>query len=132
MFNRIYHPYWNWECYKNGMWRKIHKNEEPGMIENAKVFTGNCLLYGSFMIIALNQYPVSCEQFLSNPSINRRAWIGHAAANIAIKSPEYITRIAWGLLSQEQRDLANNQADIAVFKWEKQQSEKVQLCLEIQ
>jgi hypothetical protein len=50
--------------------------------------------------------------------MNRQAYIGHAAACIAIGSPEYITRLAWHQLTNDQQDKANNKADIAIKTWE--------------
>jgi hypothetical protein len=114
------------------MWRKVSKSEEQSYIDKAINFTGNHSLYGSYMMEVLNQYPISCEQFLSNININRRAWIGHAACNIAINCPEYLTRQAWKYLTDEQRRLANNQADKAIIKWELLNNNQGQLCLEMQ
>ena len=115
------------------MWRKLEKSQEPEFVSKAIEFTGNHILYGQYMMKVIVEYPKSCEQFLTNPSINRQAWIGHAAANIAIQCPEYLTRIAWKELTEEQRILANKQADIAIEAWEKLHAGKTgetQLCLE--
>ena len=30
---RIYHPYWLWECYNNGMWRKETKQYELSKLD---------------------------------------------------------------------------------------------------
>ena len=113
-----YFPYWMWEDYKNGMWRKETKENEPIFLEKAIKFTGDYKLYGSYMLKVLKDYPIACKQFLSNLNMNRRAWIGHAACNIAIKCPEYITRLAWKQLTDEQRRLANLEADKAILEWE--------------
>lgn len=126
---RVFYPYWEWEDYQHGMWRKVPKNEELEYLEKAIKFTGDHALYGKYMMKVLSEYPKSCEQFLGNTNINRRAWIGHAACNIAINCPEYITRLAWKELSEKQRVLANREADKAIFEWGQQQ-EKDQLCFQ--
>lgn len=119
---RIYHPYWQWEDYRSGMWRKISADEESEMLKRAIEFTGNAELYGSFMLRVAQEYRYACEHNLSEVGMNRRAWIGHAAANLAIGSPEYITRRAWWMLTEQQRIDADAQADAAIRHWEHAQN----------
>jgi hypothetical protein len=114
---RIYHPFWLWEDIE--MWRKIPANKEREMLQKAIEFTGDHVLYGQWMLRVANQWPVACEQNLTDDGINQRAWIGHAATQMAINCPEYITRSAWGHLSKQQQNLANQQADIAIHEWNK-------------
>jgi hypothetical protein len=113
-----YHPYKEWEDYLAGMWRKVPSSEEAKYLDEAIRFTGDALEYGSYMLRVAKEWPISCEHNLTDISQNRRAWIGHAACCLAIKCPEYLTRQAWGYLSQKQQDEANAQADIAISWWE--------------
>ena len=115
---RIFHPYDKWEDYIFGMWRKLPPKEEAVYLEKAIFFMGDHLLYGKYMIRAINEWPNGCEHTLSCLGMNRQAYIGHAAACIAFGCPEYITRLAWHELTQQQQDLANEQADIAIKIWE--------------
>ena len=115
--NRIYHHYEKWEEVSAGMWDVMPKEREKEMLRSAIDFTGNAKLYGSFMMRVVREWPISCEQALTNPSMNRLAWIGHAATCIAIQCPEYITRMAWGRLSQQQQDEANAEAQSALEIW---------------
>lgn len=110
----VYHPYWEWEDWNAGMWRRPSKDEEDELTAKAVEFTGNAELYGSFMIRVTQEWPNCCEQNLLNVSMNRRAWVGHAAACLAIGSPESITRRAWWMLTEEQRIAADRQADRAI------------------
>lgn len=116
---QIFHPYWEWEDFTHGMWRKESAANEKELLGKAIQFTGNYLLYGSFMRKVIDLWPISCEHNLTDLGQNRRAWIGHAATLIAINCPEYITREAWGYLTKKQQDDANEQADIAIAIWEK-------------
>jgi len=113
-----YHPYKDWEDYKAGMWRKLPASEEPTMLDEAIRFTGNAAEYGVWMMKVAQSWEKACEHNLSDTSQNRRAWIGHAAACLAIKAPEYLTRQAWGFLNQKQQDDANAEADKAIAWWE--------------
>jgi hypothetical protein len=125
---RKFHRYEKWEDFKHGLWRKIKdKKEEEGLLEEAIKFTGNYSLYGEYMRRVTAEWFFSCQHNLTDTNLNRRAWIGHAACCLAIGCPEYITRRAWGMLSQEQRDLADNEADIAIKKWEEKQPRQLSL-----
>lgn len=122
---RMYHPYTKWEEFHAGMWRDISHEEEEEFLKKAIEFTGDHELYGSWMLKVVDSWKISCEHNLSDTSINRQAWIGHAACCLAIGCPEHITRRAWHCLSNEQQEKANMKADIAIEKWEKKQYEKI-------
>lgn len=100
------------------MWRKATRIEEEEILPKAIDFTGNAALYGSFMVRVTRQWPFSCEHNLTDVAMNRRAWLGHAACCMAIGCPEYITRRAWWMLTQAQRDAADAEADKAIRSWE--------------
>lgn len=102
------------------MWRKVPASEEQELTIKATTFTGDADLYGAFMISAIMEWPYGCEHNLTCKEMNRQAWVGHAATCIAINCPEYITRSAWWMLTQEQRNKANEKADIAIKIWEEQ------------
>jgi hypothetical protein len=118
-----YYSYDKWEDYVNGMWRKVPLSEESKYLDEAIRFTGNAEEYGSYMLLVAKEWPISCEHNLTDISQNRKAWIGHAACCLAIKCPEYITRQAWGYLTKQQQDEANNKADIAISWWEENKCE---------
>ena len=117
---RKYYPYWEWEDFNAGMWNSIDKSNESEMLEKAIAFTGNHYEYGKAMIKVTEKWSKTCEHNLTDETQNRKAWIGHAAACLEIKCPEHITRQAWGYLTKEQQDNANNVALIAIKKWEKE------------
>lgn len=112
---RVYHPYHNWEEINFNMWGSVKDRKKA--LASAIKFTGNHILYGEFMLKVVSRWPISCENALTDHSLNKRAWIGHAACALARRLPEDITRLAWGKLSDEQRFLANRQADFAILKW---------------
>jgi hypothetical protein len=127
---KIWHPYWTWEDI--GMWRKASKEEEIVLLPKAIEFTSNTELYGEWMLRVIEQYEYACQHNLTDISLNQRAWIGHAACHMAIDCPEYITRQAWGMLTEEKRDLANLKADKAIYEWKQRySSESGQLHIEM-
>jgi hypothetical protein len=114
--NRVYHHYLDWEEVDFNMWgsvkdRKLH-------LKRAIDFTGDHKKYGRFMNRVVKEWSKSCENALTDYSMNRRAWIGHAATALALGCPEDITRQAWRFLTDEQQLLANKEADGAIKSWE--------------
>jgi hypothetical protein len=124
---QIFIHYEKWEDFHSGMWRKLPKNEEESFRIIAIKFTGNHILYGAAMIRVVNEWPYTCLHNLSNTSINRKAFIGHAACSLQINCPEYIVRQAWWKLTEEQRIMADEQAEIAINLWEQRRKSGITL-----
>ena len=123
---RIHHPYWKWEDAKAGMWRTVIGKEAEEYLEKAIDFMGNADMYGYWMLQVIEQWPNACEHNLTCDSMNRQAWIGHAACCLSFGCPEEITRLAWHRLTDEQRGAANAKADIAIALWETRREEECQ------
>ena len=116
-FKKVYHPYWLWEEIEFNMWGEVDNRKE--WVRRAELFTGDHNLYGSYMMRVVKEWPISCENALTDTALNRRAWIGHAAVALAIQCPEDIVREAWKNLSYEQQLLANQKANEAIESWER-------------
>lgn len=108
------------------MWSSVSGVERQRMLAKAIEFTGDHELYGSYMQKVIDLWPISCEHNLTDLFQNRRAWVGHAAVAMAHSIPEDVVREAWAYLTDEQRRLANAQADLAISKWEKKNTERCQ------
>ena len=115
---QAYIPYWDWEDYIGGMWKKLPKDIEPAKLQLAVDFTGDHILYGSAMTEVMHYWPKTMENSLTNKAINRKAFLGHCAVCFKLGIPEYITREAWGLLSNEQRFNANMAAEKNIKNYE--------------
>ena len=113
---RIWLPIDTWEEIGFNMWGEVANRRL--FLQRAEIFTGNHRLYGRYMQRVAVEWPNSCINALTDYNLNRKAWIGHAACALALRCPEDITRQAWGLLTNEQRILANRQADGAIQSWE--------------
>lgn len=100
-------------------------------LEDAIAFTGDHVTYGKAMARVIIEWPVSCENALTNYNINRKAWIGHAACALQIGASEAITRKAWGYLDARQRTLANREAERYIGAWEKRYIEDRKLYLDM-
>ncbi len=119
IITQAYLPYWTWECYNSGMWDKVGKDLEPELFSKALKFTSNHIEYGKAMMEVKDVWVNSCVNFLTNQSINRKAYIGHCAVFYKLQVPEYIVRKAWKHLTETQQIKANNEAKKAIKEWEK-------------
>lgn len=99
------------------MWGTVDNRAE--WLQKAIDFTGDHMLYGSWMKKVAEEWKFSCEHHLTKVNTNRKPWIGHAAVARAIQCPEDIVREAWGHLSKEQQDAANMQAQNVIEYWER-------------
>lgn len=73
----------------------------------------------------LREWPISCEQFLSNENINRIAWLGQASMFISTGIPAKF-RSGFMLLSESGQAQANTIAEHYLRKWLKKNRRKVQ------
>jgi hypothetical protein len=126
---QAYLPYHLWEDWSAGMWRDadIHTQD----IECAVSLMEDTNRFGACMITVVTHWPNACIQCLSNPSLNRRAWLGQAACCFAIGVSETVTRLAWHKLSKAKQDRANARADRAIQGWESRFKRGINLCLNI-
>jgi hypothetical protein len=123
---RVYHPYWEWEEIEHNMWGDV--DDRKAYLKKAIAFTSDHKKYGRFMNRVVSEWPISCENALTDDSINKKAWVGHAATALAIGCPEDITREAWGHLTDEQQLLANEEARKAIQTWEYNYLKDSELC----
>lgn len=107
-------PYWEWEDWISGMWNKGDENR----LQEAIDFTGDHVRYGAAMAEVIEAWPRTMLNSLTNTSINRRAFLGHCAVCYKLGISEDITRQAWGFLTDEQRELADAQAQKHINEYE--------------
>jgi hypothetical protein len=115
---RVFHPYTLWEDAAAGMWRNVSGEERQQYLEQAARLMRDPVSFLAAMTIVTHTWPYSCEANLTTRSINRQAWIGHAATVLAVGAPEDVTRQAWWTLNQVEQDAANAVADAAIAQWE--------------
>lgn len=104
---RIFEKYTEWEDYKNGMYEMYNKNDED-LIRKSVYLLTNSILFLETCKYVIKDWKVTTSVHLTNNTINKKAWIGQAACNYLYKTPELLTRVAWGKLSRLQQDNANN------------------------
>lgn len=125
MIERIFYHYTEWEDYQAGMYDEVKEGRESRVQQAAELLGGGNLLTLCYMRGVIAKWPKAAAQNLSNLSMNRRAWVGQAACNFYAGCKEDETREAWGLLSKEQRKIANELAEFAIGEWEHRYYEKI-------
>ena len=118
MTDRVWHHWELWECVKAGMYLSHSKTKS---IEEGRASYCDFFRSGLFenSISRFNEWPISCEQFLSNVggSFNRVAWIGQAAACIEQGIPR-VCRGGFMMLSDYEQDFNNELAAKQLRVWE--------------
>lgn len=105
-----------WECWKSGLYKKRKSVEE-------KVFKCRDILQDvnkcdKFFSLVTKEWPNSSKVHLSNRSINRQAWIGHASFCISHGANEDEGILGWHLITKEEQQRANAIADYYITLFE--------------
>ena len=111
---QVFVPYYEWEDWINGMWEK----GDEARLQDAIDFTGDWQRYGAAMGEVIEAWPKTMLNSLTNPSINRRAFLGHCAVCYKLGIQESITRLAWALLTNQQRYDADSIAEKHIRHYE--------------
>lgn len=123
--HRIYHPYWNWECYKAGFYETsppVGISKEEAKQAYADFLSKPILFYLSIEGV-FNNWKNSCEHFLTNQNINRIAWLGQASmCFFSGISSEF--KGGFYLLTEDQQKTANDIARNSLERWLSEHSQK--------
>lgn len=115
--DRIFHTYDKWECFKAGFYAttKDGMTEEECEKEYYDLLTDE-KSFRSALENVITKWKYSCEQYLTNKSMNRIAWLGQASLCYAKGIPATY-RGGFNRLSKEQQDKANRIALEYLNKW---------------
>lgn len=116
LMKQVYRHYTMWEDYKNGMYNTSINNEDYYIQKAVEILTNEKLFYRTAKSV-LEKWKIASMVNLTNKNCNKQAWIGQASCSICYKVPEYLTRIAWSKLTDEQREAANKIADKIIYKF---------------
>lgn len=114
---RIWHPWQAWECHRAGFFGPFPEgmNKAKGEEAYATFFRTSGLFEASLKRV-LEEWPRACEHNLSNPSLNKIAWGGQAAACIALGIPAEC-RAGFNKLTAEEQDEANATSERVLRTW---------------
>jgi len=128
---RKYHSWELWEDYKAGFYDNVSGERKNTMIKKVVEMFSSKVLTELYMTRVIEEWFYSCEQNLTNPSMNRVAYLGQAACCLYAGCTSSITMEAWHLVSKENRDIADNIAMNVINKWELNNKKTKQLCLKL-
>lgn len=122
--NRIYHPWGKWEDYHFNFYDNCTGKEKEVKIQsvlnmfNSVIETERCMNY------VVDNWTHSMEHNLTNPSMNKIAYIGQCACAYYSNIPNIVTMTAWNLLSERVRDRSDKQALHILKLWEQKKKLK--------
>ena len=114
---QVFYRYDLWEDYQNGMYANKNDGLEEIRIEQAvQLFKDKNLCYEKMKYVAFN-WKISAEVNFTNPSVNKQAWLVQATCCYYCGATDFETIKAWHLLTEEEKQVANNIADKVFYEW---------------
>jgi hypothetical protein len=120
---QIFHHYQKWEDFIAGMYSLDDVIDKDKKVISAIELFNNSQEFYSTLILVLENWQISSELNLTNKTQNRRAWLGAAACMYKHNCPEYLTRVAWGLLNKNVQNSANLIAEKVIKEYEAKNNE---------
>jgi len=115
---RIYHRWEKWECYKAGF---FDENPPKGMTaedcqKNYAEFLKDINLFKKSAYRVIEEWPNSTEHNLTNPNMNRIAWVGQSSVCIHLGIPSKY-RGGYHLLNETEKLNADTAALEIINYW---------------
>jgi|TARA_Y100000310_G_scaffold342084_1_gene443694 hypothetical protein len=129
--NRVYHHYTKWEDHKYGFYDNCSGELKGEKIKAVVRMFNSKNLTVKYMNRVIDEWKYSCEHNLTNPSMNKIAYIGQGACCLYAQVPNTVTMEAWNLLDKNTQDRSDAIAKKVIDKWTKE-NEGIQLCLNIE
>ncbi len=93
---------------------EMYKTEDEDLIRKSVYLLTNSVLFLETCKSVVKDWRITTSVHLTNNTINKKAWIGQASCNYLYKVPELLTRVAWGKLTKDQQENANNIAQTVI------------------
>ena len=114
---RIFHTWEKWECYRAGFYeeRPETMTQEEGE-EAYRSFLSDEAAFDRALLVVTQEWPYSCEHYLTNDRMNRIAWLGQASVAQALRIPS-CCRGGYHRLTDAQKKAADTLALTALNRW---------------
>lgn len=108
---RIYHTWEKWECFRAGFYEpKAPDGMTADQANDAYAkFLRDIPRFESALQRVLDEWPNSCEHYLTNVTMNRIAWLGQASMCIDTRIPSGY-RGGFNRLNEQEQQAANEAA----------------------
>lgn len=120
MNKQIFHHFSKWEDYKCGFYDSSCFNINEHIEKSVKLLS-NQKEFRRYAQIMINEWVYSCEQNLTDPSLNKIAYIGQGACCVANRTPAFATRLAWSYIDEQDQIEANKTAREVLKEWKYKQ-----------
>ncbi len=115
--NRIFFTYQDWEHVNSGFFDTKHKVLSHKQCEyKYKEFLSNTDEFAKTIELIIKEWPNACEHNLTNPAMNRIAWLGQASVAYKYGIPSKYSS-GFQLLTEEQQEKANMVAFSYLNDW---------------
>ena len=114
---RVFYTYDKWECYKAGFYATVKDGMSREQCEEAMAaLLADAVRFKKAVNGVISKWKNSCAHYLTNSAMNRIAWLGQAATCYALGIPACF-RGGFNLLTQKQKDIADDIAQNALNRW---------------
>ena len=114
---RIYHTWDKWECYPAGFYETSMKGMTKAECEEEyRKLLSDSELFADCLSKIIIEWKNSCEHYLSNPNMNRIAWLGQAALAYKKGIPACF-RGGYNRLTEDEKAAADGVALEYLNKW---------------
>ena len=115
--NRAFTHYQKMECYKAGYFNKSvcgHDRNQPRRAHSLLLDLGK---FADTCNKVIEEWPNTSAIHLSDPGLNRRAWLGRITSFYLYSCCEKCTSEAWFRMSITEQSLANSVANKIISEW---------------
>lgn len=114
---RVYHTWDKWECFPAGFYDSTKKGMTKAECEEKyRELLSDSELFGNVLSLIIIEWKNSCEHYLSNPNMNRIAWLGQAALAYHYGIPACY-RGGYNKLTEDEKSEADRVALVYLNKW---------------
>lgn len=123
MNKQIFHHFSKWEDYKYGFYESTCNDIQEHIKKSVELLSCEKKFY-LYAKRVITEWIFSCEQNLTDSSLNKIAYIGQSACCLANNTPAFVTRLAWSYIDEDKQILANKVAKKIINEWKLQQKLK--------
>lgn len=113
---QIFHHFSLWEDYKAGFYDTVCHDAKEHIKKSVELLSNQDEFY-KYASRVIEEWVFSCEHNLTDPSLNKIAYIGQSACCIANNTPAFVTRNAWSYIDEADQRLANETARKILKEW---------------
>ena len=114
---QLFHHFSKWEDYKHGFYDTTCFNMQEEIYKSVELLSNQDKFY-KYAKKVIMEWAYSCEQNLTDPSMNKIAYIGQSACCLANRTPSFATRNAWSYMEEKDQRAANKTARKILKEWQ--------------